>query len=257
MIREKGVVCNVTNFGGSGYVSMQELIALELQLRQGNVPDLVVFYDGVNDTYAAWQQGAAGVPQNEQTRVLEFNLSNPKRRAERTTRLLQEYAARLALRRFAMSIAGKVGPKRAGTPAVPAASLAADDSLAQDVVDTYLGHIELVRALADRYGFQCLFFWQPTLFEKRHLSPSELSQANLMKSEGEFFRRTYDVVRRSNLEEKSGDRFRDMSTMFTDVREPIYFDFCHMGETGYEEVAAAMVDDVMKVLPARALPLRK
>jgi len=251
MLREKGVTCNVTNFGESGYVSMQELVMLELQLRRGNVPDLVVFYDGFNDAYSAWQQGVAGNPQNEQSRALEFNMSNPKRRAERTTKLLREYAASLALRRFAVTIVAKVGPKRAErTPAVPAASLAANDSLAQSVVDTYLGHIELVRALADRYGFQCLFFWQPNLFEKRHLTPSEQSQANYMKSEGEFLRRTYEVVRLSGLEEKSGNRFHNMSTMFSDVQAPVYFDLCHMGETGYEAVAAGMVDDVMKALPA-------
>jgi len=92
MLRERGVACDVTNFGESGYVSTQELITLTLQLRKGNVPDVVVFYDGVNDAYSAWQQGVPGIPQNEQSRVLEFNMSNPKRRAERTQQLLREYA---------------------------------------------------------------------------------------------------------------------------------------------------------------------
>jgi len=71
-----------------------------------------------------------------------------------------------------------------------------------------------------------------------------------MRAEGEFLRKTYEVVRRSGLEEKSGNRFHDLSSLFADVKEPIYFDFCHMGETGYEAVAASMVDDVMKSLPS-------
>jgi len=39
----KGVICKVTNFGRSGYVSTQEVIELLLQLQRGNVPDVVRF----------------------------------------------------------------------------------------------------------------------------------------------------------------------------------------------------------------------
>lgn len=64
-----GTDVQVTNYGESGYVSTQELIALMLELQRGNVPDIVVFYDGVNDTFAAFQSGVAGIPQNESNRV--------------------------------------------------------------------------------------------------------------------------------------------------------------------------------------------
>ena len=55
----------VTNFGETGYVSTQNLIALMLELRAGRRPDVVVFYDGVNDTYSAYSQQRAGLPHNE------------------------------------------------------------------------------------------------------------------------------------------------------------------------------------------------
>ena len=58
-----GPVC-VVNFGETAYVSTQGVIMLLMQLQSGNVPDLVVFYDGPNDIYAAYQSGRAGVPQN-------------------------------------------------------------------------------------------------------------------------------------------------------------------------------------------------
>ena len=51
-----GPVC-VVNFGESGFVSTQGVIQLILELQSGNIPDLVIFYDGVNDVYAAYQSG--------------------------------------------------------------------------------------------------------------------------------------------------------------------------------------------------------
>src|SRR5262249_10483737 len=45
-------VC-VMNFGESAFVSTQGVIQLILELQSGNVPHLVIFYDGVNDVYAA------------------------------------------------------------------------------------------------------------------------------------------------------------------------------------------------------------
>jgi len=246
LLHEHGVKAHVTNFGESGYVSMQELITLELQLRKGNIPDLVVFYDGVNDTYSAWQQGQAGIPQNEHSRVVEFNMSNPKRRAQRAQLLLKEYASQLALRRFADSIVKHIVPKRRGAGAPVAAPN--DDALAQDVLNTYAGQMELVRALANTYGFKYVFFWQPNLFEKKDLTKTEQEQADQMKTEGVFFRKAYDVVRASDLGAKSGGRFHDISTIFADETKPVYFDFCHMAEEGNHVVASHMIDPVLSIL---------
>ena len=39
-----------------------EGITLFLELRKGNVPDLVIFYDGVNEAIAAFEQRTAGLP---------------------------------------------------------------------------------------------------------------------------------------------------------------------------------------------------
>src|SRR5262249_16388989 len=49
----------VVNFGESAWVSTQGLIQLMLELQSGNVPALVIFYEGANDVYAAYQSGRA------------------------------------------------------------------------------------------------------------------------------------------------------------------------------------------------------
>jgi lysophospholipase L1-like esterase len=71
----------VTNFGESGYVSSQELIDLILALRSGQRPDVVVFYDGINDVGTTVQFGMPGLPQNENKRIAEFDLGRAIDRA--------------------------------------------------------------------------------------------------------------------------------------------------------------------------------
>ncbi len=56
-------VC-VVNFGESAYVSTQSVLQLLLQLQAGNVPDLVISYEGYNDAFSAYQSGRAGVHEN-------------------------------------------------------------------------------------------------------------------------------------------------------------------------------------------------
>src|ERR1700721_2351404 len=43
----------VSNFGVEGYLTNQELILLMEQLKAGGHPDMVIFYDGLNDAGAA------------------------------------------------------------------------------------------------------------------------------------------------------------------------------------------------------------
>src|SRR5215813_15469576 len=43
--KNKGINCEVVNFGQYAYVSTQEVIELTLQLQKGNIPDIVIFYD--------------------------------------------------------------------------------------------------------------------------------------------------------------------------------------------------------------------
>jgi len=70
----------VTNMGQDGYVSTQEVLLLGEQLRMGNVPNLVIFYDGYNDIFSAEDNGVAGLTYNERTRAKEFNLLSYPRR---------------------------------------------------------------------------------------------------------------------------------------------------------------------------------
>lgn len=73
----------VSNFGQIGYVSTQKMLALFVQLKRGNRPDIVIFYDGWNDVASTKQNGTAGLTGREEAREKEFNLTNPATRRDR------------------------------------------------------------------------------------------------------------------------------------------------------------------------------
>lgn len=67
---------HLTNFGETGYVSTQNLLMFIKQLHKGDVilPKVVIWYDGFNDIFSAFQQAEAGLPMNEYNRKFEFNI---------------------------------------------------------------------------------------------------------------------------------------------------------------------------------------
>ncbi len=66
----------VSNFGQEGYNNTQEALLLAEQLRQGNIPDVVIFYDGINEAATAFENRTPGWTFDETARGREFNLLN-------------------------------------------------------------------------------------------------------------------------------------------------------------------------------------
>jgi lysophospholipase L1-like esterase len=238
-LEARGIRARVVNFGETGYVSTQELLALELELRRGHVPALVVFYDGINDTFAAWQSGVTGIPQNESHRAAEFNISNPRRLKERTRALLRDEAQLLATRRTVDSLLRRL--RKSGLAQNRSAAL--DDSLAAQVVNTYLANVDLVRALAAHYHFKCSFYWQPSLFDKPHRTAYEMSQLARARDMEPFFQFV-------NTAPLSSRGVHDLSNHFAEEAKPVFIDWCHLGESGNTTVARALADDVAASLDA-------
>src|SRR5262249_113499 len=135
-------------------------------------------------------------------------------------------------------------------PGNPAADQ--DESLPQQVLKTYMGNIALVKALGTQYHFQYLFYWQPTIFQKSTLTPYETVRRSEMQTIEQFYRKTYEVVQQSRLTEQSGAHFYDLSSIFADVKEPIYVDWCHLGESGNAIIAKQMAHDILAVIAANA-----
>ncbi len=153
---------DVTNFGESGYVSTQELIELELQLRAGNRPTVVVFYDGINDVGTTLQYGAPGIPQNESKRVSEFAMGRALDRSGFARGLRKDLAAEGILVREGFNQLAVVDWIKSKKPSPPLTFISAD-SAARSTVRVYVENMRMVEALATAYGFQAVYVWQPSI----------------------------------------------------------------------------------------------
>ena len=168
-----GARIEVTNLGESGYVNTQELLELMLALRAGKRPDVVVFYDGINDVGTTVQYGVAGIPQNESKRVAEFELGRAIDRSGFAQGLGKDLHALGALTGEALKqselVEAVLSVKRLPAPRyVPA------DSAARSVVRAYRENTRVIEAMAHAYGFVPIYVWQPSVHSTRKkLTPFE------------------------------------------------------------------------------------
>jgi lysophospholipase L1-like esterase len=251
--KNKGINCEVVNFGQYAYVSTQEVIELMLQLQKGNIPDIAIFYDGVNDTFSGFQLSVPGLPHDEIRREKEFCLLERK---ELQSLAVQSAIRQLSTMRFLHGVLQKTGLRPDNFQPVPLEyekAVADKEALAHAVAETYLNNIKLVETLSRSYGFTSLFYWQPVIYTKQNLTEYERQSLELdvhypgMK---EFYLDTYAALRKSSAGLDKRVAFHDISSIFSDVHEPIFVDFNHMGGKGNSFIARRMAEDFVSCLRA-------
>jgi len=231
----------VVNFGESGYVQTQELITLLKEIQRGNVPDLAVFYDGYNDVFSAFQNSQAGLPQNEQNRVREFNLlqSGPH--------FYAEWARQSSLFWLVSGAAGHVGWLRrfAPQPKQTGAASQADVSspkLTSDALAVYGANLRMLQSIAAQYHIRTFHFWQPTVYSKEQKSPEEKGLANQDPSFAEFYLMAMEQLKDSPFQGISS--FHDLTHAFDGRPERIFIDTMHVSESGNEHIAGLIESNI-------------
>jgi lysophospholipase L1-like esterase len=252
-LAKRGIAVQAVNFAEGGYVSTQGLLELMLQLRNGDTPDLAVFYDGINDTYSSLQSGVAGIPQNERNRTREFNLTlhYDLSRLRRTALVesLKELNTYVLLQRLVRRFGGGTGyDGRLPEPPDPRA-------LAERTVSVYRDNLRKVALLGESYGFKTLFYWQPVIYGKPSLSEYEkdLRGSRLAADMEPFFRQAYGLVNEASADIGKTVRFHNIAALFADVSEPVYIDWAHLSERGNALVAARMIEDIAPLLERGAV----
>jgi lysophospholipase L1-like esterase len=223
-------VC-VVNFAESAWVSNQGLIALALELEAGGRPDLVLFYDGVNDVMAAHQSGRAGLHQN---------LSEVRARFDGSPSSSPSWLDNLRIVTLVRRLVQ-------GPPA-PRSSPAEDmTALAAEVEGHYLGTVGLVRSWGASHGFETVFFWQPYLLVGEKTLTAE-EQALLHSLD--YALALPDDLRRLVAETWAGvgraaaddPDLYDLSGVFDASTEPLWIDtWGHVTPEGNRLVAEAML----------------
>jgi lysophospholipase L1-like esterase len=243
---QQGVPVRVTNYGESGYTNTQELIQLEIELREGHRPDLVIFYDGVNDVYSSWQNGRVGAPQNVANRRLEYAIKRTPGlwRLVKLARVTWTGTLAERLLRRLLSFERKEPDTEAG---IEAERLTALD---QDTLRVLLENTRMVRALGREYDFEPFFFWQPAFYNKRRPSPDEDALITRNEIFGEMYLRVTELVR-------ARPEFRDLSARFQEWDRTVFIDEFHISEEGNREIAGLILQELLPhVAPGTGPPPR-
>jgi hypothetical protein len=242
-LHERGWRVELKNLSEIGYVSTQELIALLRELQGGYRPDVVVFYDGVNDVTSALLEGEAALTTNEINRRAEFNLlQSPARLA---AALVGKLVKDSGSYRFARMVRRRLGAE--SQLSHPAPSAKKRDELADAVVRRFAANVALAEGLGRSFDFRPLFFWQPTVFTKPALVAVEGEEAQRYGWTEPLFRDVYRKIREST-QLKADPAFRDLSELFAGVNHLAFIDYCHTTESANAQIASEMAACVINVL---------
>ena len=234
------------NLSEIGYVSTQEVVALLRELQTGYRPDLVVFYDGVNDTTSALLEGEAGVTTNERNRRKEFNIR------QSPARLCGAMVAKVVQDSASYRLAQVIARRLTGVGGMAGSLPAADrrKELVSAVVRQYAANLEIVDRLGRGFGFEALYYWQPVVFEKRSLTPYESEEATKFGWSREFLADVYQAIR-SSTKLKAEPRFHDLGRLFADSKDLVFIDYCHTTESANEQIAQVVARDILESLRSR------
>ena len=241
---------NVTNFSENGHCSTQEMLTLILALRQGKVPDIVIFLHGVNDCVSAYQQGIAGIPTNRRNRENEFNVLHPQMR-ERMFRTVLPIMFRRTLR-FIDRIIEYVTlmPKK-----LTGSETIVSEKLITEVSNVFIEVLTTIQLLGEKKNFKPLFFWTPTIYSKKNLTEYEKKEQDTSAKYRTFFDAVNSKVADS-LNRNLDVEYYDFSHLFDKYEEGIFLDFAHISERGNMIMAKEMQPLVEEALEKRGLKKR-
>lgn len=234
---------HVTNYGQLGYVNTQEMITLLREVQAGKRPDVVIFYDGYNDTYSAWEQLVAGISANEFNRRAEFNILNPIRAHD----FYLEVLKRSHVYKIMQALRNRVaGGKRASV--LPPEK---ETQLVGDVIRIYQANATMIQSAGKTMGFNSVFYWQPSVDSRTNLTPYEQSwrAVSYVEAAHGFFTNTFAAVNHSSL--AADPSFHDISDLFNAYEGTFYIDYAHTTERGNEIIARRMYRDVVPLLKQR------
>ncbi|MFH1441757.1 MAG: hypothetical protein ABIH18_06965 [Candidatus Omnitrophota bacterium] len=224
---------SVTNFGEAGYVLTQEIILLITQLKKGNIPDYVIFYDGVNDVLAALQNREAG---------LIYNYNRWKMKLGLEPRIFNKLSEEALLTNskfiYLFSYLNNVFKKNNMYDET------ALENLAYQIIKDYKKNMDLIERLSQAYGFKYSFFWQPVLFMVNPKTNEEITALAFKNKELErIYFYTYTLADRLNR-----PKFHNLSHLFDNKSGTYFIDYCHVGEKQNQIIADGIFEVIKNEL---------
>lgn len=234
----------IYNYGETGYTFTQEIIRLILLLREGHRPEYVIFYDGINDVYGAYQSGMAGTTQN-------ISIIREKLKSKTdgqlfwtgVTRIIKEYS--MTYRAFNKISAG-FSPKQLPQEVASKYSDQELRLLSEGVCEYYKRSMELIDNLSQAYDFEYICLWQPVMYTEKKLTDEETTIDPRLndKTLAKIYRYTTDY-----LLAKSPPHFFIIADALRGRTKSCYIDICHLSEEGNEMIA----NEILRIFKNEAL----
>ena len=235
-----GIKAEVVNYGENGYVQTQELITLIRALQAGKRPDVVIFYDGVNDVFSSFQNREAGSIQNslrfKTHKYFNADTVKPKDALIMTISRISRISRYLKRRK-----ANELFLEQNWLPKDKMSALA------EDTMRVCLTNMEILKALSVQFKFKLLCFLQPTLYTKKNLRDYEQKIYDMYSNERDFTQLVYAKIL-ADKRFKAIPYFYDLQYVFDNADKPLYIDFCHVNKYGNQILAKAMLKDMIKQL---------
>ncbi|MDH7448042.1 SGNH/GDSL hydrolase family protein [Aquimarina sp. 2201CG14-23] len=220
----------ITNFGCHGYIRNIENIQLQLEILNNNIPDIVIFYDGVNEIISAQENNKAGYPTNASYRKNEFKTGTSY------AKKISFLYASSNIKRFITYLQRKVFKKKT-------TEVTTLGNLPQEIATQYTRSIKITKALSAEYDFEVYNFLQPVIFLDKPLSEYEKLMAKKSTYLKELYLDSYKYILQNN-ELKKDSTFINISAIFEQNSTQIYTDFCHIAERGNDSIAKRIFNTI-------------
>ncbi len=232
----------VQNKGEIGFVFSQELhraLRLIYSSERSQLPNYIVFFDGVNDVLSAIANhthgviNPAGLPwEYEKYRNL-FQLG--KTGEISTLDILKKLkSVRLAIK-ASQSLSGKTTANTVNWKIPTASEL---EVLSTQVANQYERMIKLTSSLLNSQGIHPIFVLQPLLAYKATLSPDEKELLDLNREWLPYLIRTYEKMGKIN-------EIEDRSHLFQNHSEELFADILHYSEKGNALIGKEIAEIVL------------
>ncbi len=212
------------NFGETGYTAHQGLVVLLQLLQEGRRPDLVVFYDGVNDVAHKCRRELTPTSNGREHQIASIL----KTSADPTS-----FAYFLAP---VVTVAHALSYRIFGPDYSDAYDCHANQRKAELIAENMIQDWLFAKKLVESYGGIFIGILQPVAY----LSHTHLDHLKLPQELASEFRALYPIINKKMGANGNG---YDLTSAF-DVDDYIYIDFCHVTPKGNKIIAKKIAEIV-------------
>jgi hypothetical protein len=242
-----GLRSHVSNFGAGSFQSSLELIKFTTILArtdESRKPDVVVFYDGFNDSNHAYLFGAGRMQADISGKISALVENRPLvMLAYGSSQLLADYSRLWRL---------YGAPIVASQLLFPSPPRNASSANLEKAVDIYLQNIQMERAVCASIEATCLFVLQPLLVSKQGLSRLEQDALATLESDRvNFVRAFYQNVRDRTVDQED---FIDASHILDYSDRNDFYDLGHTSALSSSYIGEWIADAIIAHLKTNKPP---